>query len=198
MEEYRIKYPPQTATPLPQRAQVQPRAFMTLGEKYGLPHMAIHTEEQRAQSIDQEYKMYVTSTHARGDASPLVFWELERQRYPTIFRMAMDYLPVQPSSVPCERAFSSSGLTDTKQRNRINPILMEALQILKFSLKKERPNLKWWMTSQQEMLQDEDSNQILVAAVPTPGESGAHGIEEVLMAIEAEEGESLPVYPDRY
>jgi hypothetical protein len=52
----------------------------------------------------------------------------------------MDYLPVQASAVPCERVFSSSSETDTKKRNRIKPELMEALQILKFALKKERMN----------------------------------------------------------
>jgi hypothetical protein len=52
----------------------------------------------------------------------------------------MDYLPVQASAVPCERVFSSSAETDTKKRNRIKPELMEALQILKFALKKERLN----------------------------------------------------------
>jgi hAT family C-terminal dimerisation region len=52
----------------------------------------------------------------------------------------MDYLPIQASAVPCERVFSSSAETDTKKRNRIKPELMEALQILKFALKKERLN----------------------------------------------------------
>ena len=50
----------------------------------------------------------------------------------------MDYLPIQASAVPCERIFSSSAEADTKKRNRIKPELMEALQILKFSLKKAR------------------------------------------------------------
>lgn len=50
----------------------------------------------------------------------------------------MDFLPVQASAVPCERVFSSSSETDVKKRNRIHPELMEALQILKFALKKER------------------------------------------------------------
>jgi hAT family C-terminal dimerisation region len=50
----------------------------------------------------------------------------------------MDYLPIQSSAVPCERVFSSSAETDTKKRNRIKPELMEALQVLKFSLKKKR------------------------------------------------------------
>jgi hypothetical protein len=52
----------------------------------------------------------------------------------------MDYLPVQATSVPCEHVFSSAGETDTKKRNRIAPLLMEALQILKFIYKKERLN----------------------------------------------------------
>ena len=45
---------------------------------------------------------------------------------------------MQATSVPCERVFSSSKETDTAKRNRINPALMEALQLLKFWLKKER------------------------------------------------------------
>ena len=50
----------------------------------------------------------------------------------------MDYLPIQASSVPCERVFSSSAETDVKKRNRLKPEFMEALQILKYSLKTKR------------------------------------------------------------
>lgn len=48
----------------------------------------------------------------------------------------MDYIPIQATSVPSERVFSSSAETDTKRRNRILPELMEALQMLKFFYKK--------------------------------------------------------------
>ena len=51
--------------------------------------------------------------------------------------MAMDYLPIQALSVSCERVFSSSSKTDTKKRKHINGLLMEALQMLKFSLKRD-------------------------------------------------------------
>ena len=47
----------------------------------------------------------------------------------------MDILSIQASAVPCERVFSSAKETTTPRRNRIAPELMEALQILKFSLK---------------------------------------------------------------
>ena len=62
---------------------------------------------------------------------------MHERTFPTIFRIAMDYLPIQASAVPCERVFSSSAETNTKKQNRISPALMEALQVLKFSLKKD-------------------------------------------------------------
>ena len=52
--------------------------------------------------------------------------------YTTWFAVAADYLPIQAFSVPSERVFSSSAQTDTPRRNRIKPVLMEALQMLKF------------------------------------------------------------------
>ena len=45
----------------------------------------------------------------------------------------MDYLPIQATSVPCERVFSSSAETITKKRNHLGADLIEALQILKYS-----------------------------------------------------------------
>jgi hypothetical protein len=50
----------------------------------------------------------------------------------------MDVIPIQASAVPCERVFSSGKLTITPQRNRISAELMEALQVLKFSIKHGR------------------------------------------------------------
>jgi len=68
--------------------------------------------------------------------------------------MSLDFLPIQASAVPSERVFSSSAETDTKKRNHINPVLMEALQMLKFALKQERLNFtKNWMTPES-ALQD--------------------------------------------
>jgi hypothetical protein len=72
----------------------------------------------------------------------------------------MDYLPIQASSVPCERVFSSAAETDTKKRNRISPALMEALQMLKFLLKKKRLDfMTGWMTSEAAMLGETGSEQ---------------------------------------
>ena len=66
--------------------------------------------------------------------------------------MAMDYLPIQATSVPCERIFSSSAETDTKRRNRINPILMEALQMEKLFHKKRRLAFtEGWMAEEKDL-----------------------------------------------
>jgi len=58
-----------------------------------------------------------------------------QQHYPTIFALAMDVLPIQASAVPCERVFSSAKETMAPRRSRIAPNLMEALQLLKFTLR---------------------------------------------------------------
>lgn len=77
--------------------------------------------------------------------------------YPTLFRAAMDYLPIQASAVPCERVFSSAGETDTKRRNRMKPELMEALQMLKFLLKKKRLNfMEGWKVTEEALIGDDE------------------------------------------
>ena len=50
----------------------------------------------------------------------------------------MDILPIQASSVPCERIFSSSKETITARRNGLTPNFVEALQLLKFATKQGR------------------------------------------------------------
>jgi hypothetical protein len=45
--------------------------------------------------------------------------------------MACDYLAIQGSATPSERAFSGGGITGTANRNRLSVRTFEALQILK-------------------------------------------------------------------
>lgn len=131
------------------------------------------------QTIDDEYKTYVSSVpnpKRQAKLDPLKFWEVSTfmivrccclladanqnlktnsETFPTIFRMALDYLPIQASSVPCERVFSSSSETDTNKRNRIKPKLMEALQLLKYGYKKERLTFtKHLLTAEEDLIGD--------------------------------------------
>src|SRR5713226_6344743 len=78
--------------------------------------------------------------------------QINKVEFPTLFGITLDYLPIQASSVPCERVFSSAKETDTLKCNHIHPVLMEALQTLKFSLKKEWFNFTGgWQTALSEM-----------------------------------------------
>src|SRR5258708_15057040 len=78
--------------------------------------------------------------------------QINKAEFPTLFGIALDYLPIQASSVPCEHVFSSAKETDTLKRNHIHPVLIEALQTLKFLLKKEWFNFTGgWQTALSEM-----------------------------------------------
>src|ERR1700678_2722232 len=69
--------------------------------------------------------------------------------FPTLFVIAINYLLIQASSVPSERVFSSSKETDTVKRNRINPVLIEAIQMLKYGLKKAHLDFtQGWVTEE--------------------------------------------------
>ncbi|KIK22790.1 hypothetical protein PISMIDRAFT_11356 [Pisolithus microcarpus 441] len=113
MQEYHMKYADDNAQPTP--TTMRP-AYMGLASLYGLDTMEIMpmAQEQGQLSIKEEFGSYITTT-SQADADVLAFWELERARFPTIYRIAMDYLLVQPSSVLCERIFLSSAETDTKK-----------------------------------------------------------------------------------
>jgi hypothetical protein len=96
--------------------------------------------------------------------------------------MAMDYLPVQASFVPCERVFSSSAKTDTKQRNCISPVLMEVLQMLKFSLKKEHLDfMSAWMVNRKEMSVDNPGSDILGDFLRCKGDSSREDLQDKII-----------------
>jgi hAT family C-terminal dimerisation region len=58
-------------------------------------------------------------------------------KWPTLFKLAMDLLAIQGTSVPCEHVFSASKETARARRNRLGPKIMEALQVLKFHSKQD-------------------------------------------------------------
>jgi hypothetical protein len=96
-----------------------------------------------------------------------------QHQYPRIFRLAMDIIPIQASSVACERVFSSGKQTMTPRRSRISALLMEALQILKFAIRKDTKDssLKFTdMTWKEELMEFER----LARSAP-PGDAEAYG-----------------------
>ena len=74
-----------------------------------------------------------------NNADPLVWWKIHEKDYPVLSQMAKDYLTIQATSVPSERAFSISGLTISKTRNRLDPETARAIICVKnwVSVKRE-------------------------------------------------------------
>ncbi|OJA09604.1 hypothetical protein AZE42_10263 [Rhizopogon vesiculosus] len=59
------------------------------------------------------------------------WWRHHSIQYPSISRIAKDYLAIQGSAVASERVFSSGGITGTTRRNSLLPQTFETLQLLK-------------------------------------------------------------------
>ncbi|KAG6913813.1 hypothetical protein DXG01_004138, partial [Tephrocybe rancida] len=115
---------------------------LRLPHHLGLPsHMTMDTDlgwndnSFQVLLVDDEFHHYTFGTRSKFDVNIFKFWGVIFDAEGTLYIMALDYLPIQASSVPCKRAFSSSAETDTSCRNRISPILMETLQMLKFSIR---------------------------------------------------------------
>ncbi len=155
-------------------------SYLNLAKDYGLVgEMDIGESDSDTQTVEQEYQAYVMGKLSKHEEGILKFWEVGQccvmilqsmltalqnncTTFPTLFAIAMDYIPVQASSVPCERVFSSSAETDTKKRNCINSMLMEALQTLKFHLKKECLNfMVGWMTEEKQLVEDSPEGDLL-------------------------------------
>lgn len=86
--------------------------------------------------------------------------QLNQNSLPTLYKMAMDYLPIQATSVPSERVFSSAADTDTKKRNHITPALMEALQILKFAYRRQDLSFTLgWSSTEADIVKETNDKQ---------------------------------------
>ena len=143
-------------------ASSHPFRLDNLAKKFNIPGfddlLMTDSRNSQTQTIEQELQAYITGQLSPYETDLMKFWEvcvygrywwvitranihsmsqINETMFPTLFKIAMDYLPIQATSVPSERVFSSSSEMDTKKRNRIHPTLMEALQMLKFSLKTE-------------------------------------------------------------
>lgn len=74
--------------------------------------------------------------------------------FPTLAQIALDILPCQGSSVPCERLFSASKQTADLHRASLGAKWFEELQIMKFAWRKKVSNLaacNWAQVEQVEL-----------------------------------------------
>ena len=77
------------------------------------------------------------------------------ESYPTLHRIALDYLACQTSSVPCERLFSAGGEIATKRRSQLGALRLEKLVMMKFSWKNNIGDLAAWNSAKVEEVEEE-------------------------------------------
>lgn len=84
--------------------------------------------------ITSEYDRYLSLPMLASNSDVFEFWKANTFSFPILAAMAKDYLTVQASSVPSERAFSSG--TDLVNPNRcsMGEKVIEMIQFLKFVL----------------------------------------------------------------
>ena len=121
LQDIFILYSPSN-TPSPSRPKISSREyFLNLLNSNNYLH---NCEEE-------ELNQYFNSPCDSG-IDPLVWWKLHERDYPILSCIAKDYLSIQATSVSSERAFSVSGLTITKIRNRLDPETARATICMKY------------------------------------------------------------------
>ncbi|KZT31303.1 hypothetical protein SISSUDRAFT_974790, partial [Sistotremastrum suecicum HHB10207 ss-3] len=93
---------------------------------------------EEGEDWEMEYTRYNKdiSRSVQKDTDLVSWWGKHATEYPILARIALDVLPVQASSVACERLFSSGKHTASDLRSRLGADKFEQLQLLKFAWKK--------------------------------------------------------------
>ncbi|KIJ29769.1 hypothetical protein M422DRAFT_784217 [Sphaerobolus stellatus SS14] len=147
-------------------------------------------------SVQTEFSTYCHLSNRPPLGVDLIEWWQDHQKaYPRLFRMSMDYLPAQASSVPAERVFSSSAETDTRRRNHLSPYLMEQLQMLKFMLKKAR--LDFTAVWRFEVEDAELENEWIDRSVSIGSDDAEKAFYSLLDLLEQEADEETAETPDK-
>jgi hypothetical protein len=81
-------------------------------------------------NITNELERYL-SMPLEDRIDPLTWWKLQQSEYPSLSRVARDYLSIQATSVASEQAFSIAGKTISEVRNRLEGETARAILCLK-------------------------------------------------------------------
>ncbi|GMF29752.1 unnamed protein product [Phytophthora fragariaefolia] len=89
--------------------------------------------EQRSdlgQNCADEFTLYLSAIKTvRSNDDPLLWWRVNRAKFPNLSRIARKWLGAVATSVPSERAFSTSGNILTVKRSSLAPSMVRYLHI---------------------------------------------------------------------
>jgi len=78
-----------------------------------------------------------------------------RHHFPTLRRIAIDYLACPVSSVPCKWLFSAGGKIAMKRHSQLGAAHFKELQVMKSMWKNNIADLATWNSNQVEEIDDE-------------------------------------------
>ncbi|KAG6904255.1 hypothetical protein DXG01_011434 [Tephrocybe rancida] len=105
-----------------------------------------HHRTLLSQNVDDEWQAELwrylkdVPEDVTSETDIIAWWSDHVKFYPTLACIAIDVLPCQASSVPCERVFSLAKLTTTDHCARLGAELLEKLQIMKHIWRPELVN----------------------------------------------------------
>ena len=107
-------------------------------------------------------------------AYPLQWWQQCESKFPRVSKLARQFLPVQATSIPSERTFSTAGQTVTKLRSALEPDTVDKIILLNRNSKSTLSNFQPTpsnddakMSSKSEHENPKDLDQVLSNAVAT-------------------------------
>ncbi|KAF8680603.1 hypothetical protein AX14_004549 [Amanita brunnescens Koide BX004] len=105
--------------------------------------LAQQDKTREAEDWQSELRLYlkVVAKDVLPETDVVKWWQNHAAEYPTLARIALDYLPSQASAVPCERLFSATKQTAVDRRARLGTEKFEQLQVLKFAWRGDIPDL---------------------------------------------------------
>ncbi|CAB5371059.1 unnamed protein product [Rhizophagus irregularis] len=76
-------------------------------------------KRHRVESSADEYQIYLSLPQLDGNEDPLEWWKNNEQQFPSLTKIARDFLSIPATSVPSEQVFSSGKNLITDKRNRL-------------------------------------------------------------------------------
>lgn len=88
-------------------------------------------EEKPSEDPCKEFDRYLSEKIENEDSDPLAYWKKYASHFPTLAKMAKDYLAIPATSVSSERMFSHAGNIVSETRASLSPHSVKALICLK-------------------------------------------------------------------
>jgi hypothetical protein len=102
------------------------------------------TEMSQERRIDDEFALYIRDAYSTPkDADPFLWWKNNHSKYPLIAKLARKWLGTVATSVPSERAFSTSGNTVTAKRCSLSLGLVRDVVFISENFREKKTRTKF-------------------------------------------------------